>query len=291
MREDTMFTVSGATLEDVAVQSAADTAAEGLLRVSRRGPRSIVVRAYARSPLRLLTPSNHGHAAWIFTSTLGGGLLGGDAIALDVEVEPGAAALLQTQASTKIYRSRRGASSTLRAAVEDDATLLIVPDPTVCFAGASYRQAQCVDLTPGANLVLVDWITAGRRAAGERWAFDQYESRITVRRGSDLLLADALSLTALEGALPERLGRFDCFCTVVIVGPGLCGHARQSLDAIAQMPSPQRSSFLVGAAPLGDCGCVIRMAGTSVEEVGRAMREQLRFVPAMLGDDPWARKW
>jgi hypothetical protein len=33
------------------------------------------------------------------------------------------------------------------------------------------------------------------------------------------------------------------------------------------------------------------MIGTSVEAVGRAAREYLRFVPALLGDDPWSRKW
>jgi urease accessory protein len=261
------------------------------LRIARCGSRSTVVRAFARSPLRLLTPSNHGHAAWVFTSTFGGGLLGGDAIALDVQVDEGATALLQTQASTKIYRSRRGASSTLRATVADDAALLIVPDPTVCFAGAGFSQEQHVDLAPGAHLVLVDWITAGRRAAGERWAFDNYESRISIRRGRDLLLCDALSLTAIEGALADRLGRFDCFCTVVVSGPAFRAFAGQAIDAVWQMPAPHRSDLLVSAAPIDDGGCVIRIAGTSVEEVGRAMREHLRFVPALLGDDPWARKW
>jgi hypothetical protein len=34
-----------------------------------------------------------------------------------------------------------------------------------------------------------------------------------------------------------------------------------------------------------------RLLGASAEAVGRAIREYLAFVPALLGDDPWARKW
>jgi urease accessory protein len=49
--------------------------------------------------------------------------------------------------------------------------------------------------------------------------------------------------------------------------------------------------LLIAATALGDEGCVVRIAGTSVERVGRTVRDLLRFVPALLGDDPWARKW
>src|SRR5262245_60409912 len=62
------------------------------LAVTRRDRRSVVTRAFARSPLRLLTPANHGHAAWVYTSSYGGGLVDGDRLAVDVEVKPGAAA-------------------------------------------------------------------------------------------------------------------------------------------------------------------------------------------------------
>jgi urease accessory protein len=47
----------------------------------------------------------------------------------------------------------------------------------------------------------------------------------------------------------------------------------------------------VSALPIGDDGCILRVAGVSTEQVGRTLREALRFVPAHLGDDPWTRKW
>jgi len=33
------------------------------------------------------------------------------------------------------------------------------------------------------------------------------------------------------------------------------------------------------------------VAGRSVEQVGCRLRQMLGFVPALLGDDPWSRKW
>ncbi|HEY2366660.1 MAG TPA: urease accessory protein UreD, partial [Polyangiaceae bacterium] len=69
------------------------------------GDRTAITSSRARAPLKLLTPKNHGDARWTFVATYGGGLVDGDAIALDVKVGPGASALLSTQASTKVYRS------------------------------------------------------------------------------------------------------------------------------------------------------------------------------------------
>ena len=54
------------------------------------------------------------------------------------------------------------------------------PDPLVPFAQSSYAGTQRFSLAPGASLVAVDWVGAGRAACGERWAFDLYSSRTEV---------------------------------------------------------------------------------------------------------------
>jgi urease accessory protein len=290
--------VSGAAATDATTENFRDAAGTGALEVVLQGRRSVVTRARATSPLRLLTPSNHGHAAWVFTSTFGGGLLGGDAVHLQIDVGNGAAALLQTQASTKVYRSPRGASSKLEARVGAGGQLLVMPDPVVCFAGAAFEQAQQVDVQAGGSLVLMDWITAGRRASGERWAFDRYASRLSVDYAGRAVLRDALLLSPAEGPLANRMGRFNCVCAIVIVGDAVQAQAAAASEAIAGMEATKCADLLVAAAPLGSypgsnnaAGCVIRIAGVSTEDVGRAARTWLGFVPGLLGDDPWARKW
>jgi urease accessory protein len=266
------------------------TAGSGLLRVSRVGSRSVVTRLFAASPLKLLTPRNHGKAAWIYTSTYGGGLLGGDAVRLEVDVEPGAVALLSTQASTKVYRSPAGTRVELAASIGDGGLLVVLPDPVVAFAGSSFRQRQEFDLAGRAGLVAVDWFTSGRHGSGERWQFDCYASRVIVRRDGRPAVIDAVSLTPDEGNLTERLGRFDALCAIVVFGVDLDAFAETIVERVAAAPVGRRERLIVGASRVPD-GCIVRLAGTSFEEVARAVKEYLAFVPALLGDDPWARKW
>lgn len=274
------------------VSSHVRAAGAGELHVTRSGGASVVTRACAASPLKLLTPANHGDAAWIFTSTYGGGLVEGDAIALDVHVGDGASALISTQASTKIYRSTRiGARSTLTARVDAGALLVLLPDPVVCFADSRYAQMQTFDLHRDAALVCLDWMTSGRRARGERWAFDDYRARFDIRVDGRRICYDAVALAAGDGDLGERFGRFDVFATLAIVGDRFALDCARIVDAIAHAPIERRADPLIAAAPIGGTGALVRVAGRSVEDVGRVIRETLGFLPAALGDDPWTRKW
>jgi len=263
----------------------------GTLRIARVGQASVVTGARATSPLRWLTPRSHGGAAWVFASTFGGGLVDGDAVAIDVAVERDACAMLSTQASTKIYRSTRGTSLTLHARVEPGATLVLLPDPNVCFAGSSYTQTQRLSLEDGASLVGLDWMTSGRRARGERWAFRDYRSRLSVVHAGELICHDAVTLSPVDMPLAERFGRFDVWATLAIVGQPLREDWTRALQAIAARPLVPRADRFVTGAPLRDVGVLIRVAGRSVEDVGRTLRQLLTFLPRVLGDNPWARKW
>lgn len=263
----------------------------GRLEVVRSGGRSVVTRAFATSPLRLLTPANHGHAAWTYTSSYGGGFVDGDAVDLAIDVRRGAAAFVSTQSSTKVYRSPRGTSAELHGRVEPDGLLIVAPDPVVCFAGARYRQVQRFHVADNAGLVVIDCLVAGRCARGERWAFDEYRSLLEVTVGDRLLVHDAVALRASDGDLARRLGRFDALAVAVIAGPPFREEAARLVGESTVQPVLRRADQLMTASPLSEDGCILRIAGTSVERVGCTLRDLLRFVPLCLGDDPWTRKW
>jgi urease accessory protein len=269
---------------------------QGVLRIARRGHRSVVERVAAASPLRLLTPRNHGGAAWIFTSSFGGGFVGGDRQAIEVDVTAGAAAYLSSQASTKVYRSMHGASADLRARVGDEALLVVAPDPVVCFADSRFCQRQEFDVAQSGSLVVVDWVTSGRRESGERWSFAQYTNRLLARLNGTLVVYEAMSLQREDGDLDVRLGRFDVLAFVLVLGAPLLPHAASIVDQLAGERVRREASQLAVATPLvntdlGAVGCVVRIAGQSVESVGGTIRSVLSFVPTLLGDDPWLRKW
>jgi urease accessory protein len=255
------------------------------------GERTVVRHAYSTSPLKLLNPQNHSAAAWVYLASYGGGLVGGDALQIDIEVERGAAAVISTQASTKVYRSPQGASQRVRAEVADDALLVLAPDPVVCFARSSYAQDLEIRLAERGALVLVDWLGAGRIASGERWQLDHFRSVTQIWCGQRRLLYDSLLLTPDDGDVAQRMGRFNSLLTVVIAGPLLAADASRLLQEVAVLPLEKKSDLLISANPLGDGALLLRIAAVSTERAGQTLRRMLAFLPPRLGDDPWSRKW
>ena len=265
-------------------------ARQGRLSFERAGPRTVIRDALATSPLRHLTPKNHGEGAWAFTSTLGGGLVDGDCLRLDVEVGAGARALVGSQGANRVYRSPRGCGSVLRAKVAEGALLVLAPDPTACFAGATYRQQIAIELAQGGSLALLDVVTAGRTARGERWAFARYCSSLSLHLSGRALLDETWLLDPAHGPLADRLGRFEALATVLLAGPLLADARLAAKARLDAAPTRRGASLVEAASPLGEDALLIRLAATSAEEALHAARAQLTSVPALLGDDPWARR-
>lgn len=268
-------------------------AGAGRLVVARRGGESRVLSAFARTPLQLVVPRAHGAAVWAFATNHGGGLVDGDQIALSVEVGDGACALLTTQASTKVYRRREdgpGASQRIDARVGEGGLLALVPDPVSCFAGARFEQQTTVDVAKGGALVLVEALVAGRVASGERWIFSRYDARLAISLGGVPLVHERLLLTPEDGSIAARMGRFDAFATVVVLGDALAADARALLDHASSARPARGDALQLSASPLGASGVTLRIAADGAETLAKRLRSMLAFLPRHLGDDPFARK-
>jgi urease accessory protein len=273
------------------INSSASTprAGTGALGFQREANKTVVSRAFAASPLRLLMPNNHGHAAWVFLANLGGGMVDGDRIDVRVDLEQGATALLGTQASTKIYRSPTGCEQTLRVHASAESTIALVPDPVVCFAGARYRQRSHVVLERQASLAFLDGYTCGRGARGERWKFDSFGSRTTVERDGRALIVDACRLDPAHGPLAERMGRFDVVLTLICVGP-VFSRLREVMLSPRSAVS-RADTEVVAASAVGEDAAILRVAAERFERASNLLRPSFAALASVLGDDPFARKW
>lgn len=264
------------------------------LEVAATAGVSTLLRSAATSPLRLLTPRPRGQCVWAYLSSFGGGMVAGDRTRIEIKVDAGASCFLSTQASTKIYRNpeQLPCSHHLTAQIEQDALLVLAPDPVQCFSQSTYEQQQSFELAAGACLVLVDWMSSGRAARGERWAFTRYLSHNQIVRNGELMLFDRMLLDAGHGVLNNRFrtGGFDCLATVVIVGARLEANAKAILECIAAQPIAPRAPLAISASPLRE-GVILRIAGANVERVGHEIQKHLGFLHTFLSDDPWARKW
>jgi urease accessory protein len=106
-----------------------------------------------------------------------------------------------------------------------------------------------------------------------------------------LVVHDAVALRAADGSIAARLGRFDVLALVVVLGDDLRATSAAIVTQVQRAPVTRRDDLLIAAASVGSGGCLLRVAGRSVEQVGQVLREYLAIVPSMLGDNPWARKW
>jgi len=266
---------------------------EGRLTFARVDGASALVRCRATSPLQILAPRRRGPSAWAVLATHGGGLLEGDELDLEVEVAEGAAAVLSTQAETKVYRSPGGRSARQRLAarVGEGGVLALVPEPVSPFAGARYEQQQRFELALGASLLLVDTLVAGRTARGERWAFERYRSQNEVRVDGRLALGDALLLVPRgPGELARRLDPFQAFALVVAVGPALAGCAAALRCAVEALPCEAGATLLATVSPVAG-GILARCAATTTEALGAFVRAAIAPAAGALGDDAFARRW
>ena len=76
----------------------------------------------------------------------------------------------------------------------------------------------------------------------------------------------------------------------MLIGPLLETFARRCLEEAQKMQVAPNTPVIESASPLRG-GCVLRLAGNGVGEIGIALQKHLHFVRGLLADDPWARKW
>ncbi len=261
----------------------------GRLRVAMVEGQSTIIGAGAGDPLKLITTRPRGVAAWAWVATYGGGLLAGDRTDLEVEVGAGARLVLATQATTKVYRSDDGATAAqhLRARVGAGGLLAWIADPVCPFAGARSLAATTVDLEPGAGLVWLDALTAGRQARDERWAFTAHRSRLAVDRAGAPLLRDALELAPPAASLAP----WGAVATLVVMGEPVAEWAADLHRSLGERAAEPDRELLVASTPLPRCpGTLVRIAARQWEQAEHWIHAHIAPLADLVGGAPWLRR-
>lgn len=266
----------------------------GRMVVRRVNGLSAAVCVEAHSPLRLLVPEPRGEMVVSYTSTYGGGLVAGDAIDLTLEVADGARCFLGSQSNTKVYRteSTLGCSQQLAVRVGAGGLLAMIPDPVQPFAESIYRQRQQFNLDERADLIFLDAVSSGRPARGERWAMSSFETRNEILIDGKRIAVDSLHLDSMSGALEKslRVGSYDCFGTLWMIGPESRIVVPLLLAALNAEPVEQEATTLFSASLLPH-GAVVRVASDRPQNLLRFVCECLQYFPMLAQARPWARKW
>ena len=195
-----------------------------------------------------------------------GGVVGGDRLSLNFHLEPEAQALITTAAAGKVYRSNGlQASQSIQMQVDADACLEWLPQETIVFNGAVYRQNLRVELAQGASWLGWEITRFGRTARGERFLQGNWKSHTEVWQQGHPLWIDRQWLPGGEEIINSPHG---------LAGQPLVG----SLSWVGQAVSPElvqkARSLWAGVDRQGEAGVtrlttglLCRYRGSSTSEV------------------------
>ena len=245
------------------------------------GGRTVLGERRHQGPLAVQRPFYpEGDVCHVYVLHPPGGIVGGDIIDVDVQLDRGSHALLTTPGAGKFYRSageRARQQQTL--IVEDGATLEWLPQENIFFPGADVALGTRVELRGDARLVLSEIQCLGRPVIGEGFDSGQIDSRLSVYRDDRPLLFERLRVR------PDNRCRLSLMAGMAVGGTLLVIHANEDDVAACRDMLFARGTDYAGATLIEDL-LVVRYLGNSTERAHRLFRDVWTALrPRTLGRD------
>lgn len=214
-----------------------------------------------------------------------GGIVGGDTLRVDVQVDAGARALVTTPAATKVYRTR-GPRSTqaqhLRVAA--GGALEWLPQETILYDGAAIGLDTTVILEDGARFVGIETLCFGLPARGETFATGRCRQRFELWRANGRpLIIERGRFDAGDAVHAAPWGLGGARVHGLMVATPFTGDAEllDRLRALAASAAPARAG--VTAVDDGRALC-FRYVGDSTERARRFFQDAwIAIRPAVIG--------
>ncbi len=172
-----------------------------------------LVSEQVKAPLKVqrpFYPEGEGvcHSVMLHTA---GGIVGGDRLSFDIQLQPQAQALITTAAAAKIYRSNGlEARQQVTIQVGEGACLEWLPQETIVFDQAISRQDMRIELAPGALWLGWELTRFGRTARGEKFVAGNWRSHTEVWQGDRPLWIDRQWLPGSEATFHSPHGLAGC---------------------------------------------------------------------------------
>jgi len=231
--------------------------------------RTTLAQCRFRLPLQALTPFElaDGTTCLMLLNPTGG-LVGGDFLLTQIIQEADTRVCLTTPSATRVYRTLASpAVQETLIQVGNGAFLEYVPDHVIPYRNSQFRQLLRVEMGRGSRAILWDALASGRVACGERWSFDEVDSRAEISLCGKTVF---LNRTRIHPASldPERLGfaeGFNYLATLVLVADGLDGWKETAAALDAELRNvPQVHG---GASALASAGCVVKLLARSASDL------------------------
>ena len=206
-----------------------------------------------------------------------GGVAGGDSLDIQVEVEPGAHALITAPGAAKLYRSD-GRPATIHQSlrVRDGATLEWLPQENIFFPGAIVRQQTRVALAASARFIGWEVHCLGRPVIAERFDSGFADLGLALWRDDRPLLLERLRVHG-KASLDAAAGLRGHPVTGTLLATGAnTGHLSLTREFLSGSP-------MITAALLDEL-LVVRYLGDDTHQAWQLLRGLwARLRPTLLG--------
>jgi urease accessory protein len=227
-----------------------------VLAASRQEPPLKVVRAFTVQD----------GAALAHLHNVSGGLLGGDRLALKVNVGRRAQVQLTTTGATRIYRPRCEAPPATQSnefKLNEGALLEYVPDAIIPYAGARFSQTTTIHMAQGAGLFWWEILAPGREAHGEAFAYECVEMKTNVVALGRPIASERVRIEPRKHSTQSfgRLGPYRTWATFCIarVGPSAAAWLALEHELREQsLPLTKHGETLWGISALPAHGLMVR---------------------------------
>lgn len=120
------------------------------------------------------------------------GIMAGDSQHFTYHVKEGANLEVLSQSFEKIHKMEEGsATRTIEIRVDKNATLFYYPQPVIPFAKSAFDSNITIHLeNETSQLFLLEIISCGRAAHGEKFRYQRFSSKVLLYRGKQLIYRD-----------------------------------------------------------------------------------------------------
>jgi urease accessory protein len=224
-------------------------------------------KAFTQAPLKLQRPfypegKNICHSVILHTA---GGIVGGDRLSQNIHLQADTNVLITTVAASKVYRSNgKAAKQTINIQIDTGACLEFLPQETIVFDGAIYRQDLRIELATEATWLGWEINRFGRSRRGEKFYTGEWRSHTEVwQQGTPLWIDRAwLPGDAKLFHSPNALAGKPVIGTLTWLGKPV---SQETIQQIRKLWQPQNNRVDAGVTELMS-GILCRYRGDSTSE-------------------------
>jgi len=176
------------------------------------------------------------------------GIVGGDDLRVDLDLEAGAHALVTTPAATRWYFSREPEASIRQCArIAAGATLEWLPQETLVYGGARAQLTTRIEVEAGARFLGWEVLGLGRPACGEEFRNGKLDFRFQIFRAGQPLLLERLRGDV--NGVPGLRG-YAAYATFVATGAGARA-LECAREVLRSAPDSVGAATLIGDVLIG----------------------------------------